>query len=111
MKNLLTYIKESVNDITPFYQKIADFKDNEKLILCFINEDGYAEPMEVVVKKNGEDIIFANPDDDRDMHEWKEFVNSTDDSFREEKNPQVAVAKNMKEAKEICKFYNNIVDM
>ena len=67
--------------------------------------------MNVIVKKHGNDIIFANPDDDRDMMEWKEFINSTDDSFREEKNPSVAVAKDLKQAKEICKFYNNFVDM
>lgn len=114
MKNLLTYIKESVkpvDDITSYYQKIADFKDNQKLILCFVNEDGYAEPMKVVVKKNGNDIMFANLDDDRDLHDWKDFVNTTDDSFKEEKNPQVAVAKNMKEAEAICEFYNTFVDM
>jgi len=111
MKNLISYIKESVNDITPFYKKIADFKDGENIILCWLDEDGYAQPMNVIVKKHGNDVVFVNPDDDRDMIDWKDFINSTDDSFREEKNPSVAVAKDIKQAKEICKFYNNIKDM
>ena len=111
MKDIVSFIKESVSEINPFYTPISKFKDGDKLILGWINEDGYAEPMNVVVKKHGDDIVFVNADDDRDIKTWKDFINSTNDSFREEKNPQVAVAKNMKQAEDICQFYNNIADM
>lgn len=111
MKNIVKFIKESVSEINPFYTPITKFNNGDKLILAWINEDDYAEPMNVVVKKHGDDIVFVNADDDRDIKTWKDFINSTDDSFREEKNPQVAVAKNMKQAKDICQFYNNIREM
>lgn len=115
MKTLQNFIQEKARetavDINKYYVKLADLKDGDNIILGWIDEDGYAIPMNVIVKKHGNDVIFANPDDDRDMMEWKEFVNSTDDSFREEKNPSVAVFKNQKEAKRFCDFYNDIADM
>ena len=111
MKDIVRFIRESVNDISPFYVPISKFKNGDKLILGWINEDDYAEPMNIVVKKHGDNIVFVNSDDDRDIKTWKDFINSTDDSFREEKNPQVAVAKNIKQAEDICQFYNNIADM
>lgn len=115
MKTLQNFIQEKARetavDINKYYKKISDFKNGENVILAWIDEDGHAIPMNVIVKKHGNDVIFANPDDDRDMMEWKEFANSTDDSFREEKNPQVAVAKTVKEMQRFCDFYNDIADM
>lgn len=111
MKNLARFIKESLSEINPFYKKISDFKEGQELLLGFINDDGYAEPMKVIVKKKGDETVFVNADDERDIKDWKEFINSTDDSFREYKNPQVAVGKDKKQIKEICEFYNTIAEM
>ena len=115
MKSLQEFIQEKAEetavDINKYYKKLVDFKDGENTILAWIDEDGYAHPYNVIVKKKGNDVVFLNPDDDRDMMDWKEFANSTDDSFKEEKNPAVATFDNEKEAKRFCDFYNDIKDM
>lgn len=115
MKSLVKFIqekaKETAVDINKYYKKLEDFKDGENTLLAWIDEDGYAKPMNVIVKKHDKEVVFVNPDDDRDIMDWKQFANSTDDSFREEKNPAVAAFDNEKEAKRFCDFYNDIVDM
>ena len=111
MKSLTQYIKESktvIDDIDKYYINISDLKNNDNIILCWIDEDGYAEPFNVVVKKQGDNAIFVNPDDESDVMTWKDFVNSADAN---DKNPQVAVFKDVKEAEAFCNHYNAIYDM
>jgi hypothetical protein len=115
MKSLQNFIqekaKETAVDINKYYKKISDFKNGENVILAWIDEDGHAYPFNVIIKKTGSKVEFVNPDDENEVMDWKEFVNSTDDSFREEKNPQVAVANTVKEMQRFCDHYNDIADM
>ena len=110
MKNIITYIKESTVDIDKYYKPISSFKDGDNIIAAWIDEDGYARPFNVIVKKKGNEVVFVNPDDDRDIMTWKDFANSTDDSFDKE-NPQIAVADTPKELQKFCDYFNDINDM
>jgi len=108
MKNLINYIKESAIDINKYYKKISDFKDGENIILGWIDEDNYAEPYNVIVKKKGNETLFVNPDDENDVIDWHEFINTTDN---DEKNPQVAWSNSVSKMQKVCDYYNDIADM
>ena len=90
MKDIKTYIKESAVDIDKYYKPISSFKNGDDIIAAWIDEDGYAVPFNVIVKKD--------------------FANSTDDSFDKE-NPQIAVADTVKEMQKFCDHFNTIADM
>jgi len=107
MKNLVEFIKEStIDDIDKYYVDIKDLKNGQKYFIGVCDgENGESQPMQLVFKKEGEEFIFANPDDDREMYDWHDLINSTGD---DEKTPQVAIFKNDKEAKDFCEYYNDI---
>ena len=108
MKSLVSFIKEAnaiYSDDT--YKKIMDFKNDEIVILGWLDEDGIAVPMTVRVRKHGKDIVFSNPDDDREMYTWQDFINSMDN----QDNEMVAVAETEEDMQSICDEYNNIAEM
>ena len=119
MKNIAQFIKESLmnaSKLDKYYKKISDFKDGDVVILGYVDDDNHATPMPVVVRKHNKDIVFVNPDDDRDMNEWTHFLNYEDTnvlSYNSKKhidsdNPEVLVADNDKEMQQICDIYNKM---
>ena len=101
MKSFKDYINESKVDINKYYVNVLDLKDDANIILGWIDEDGDAYPYNVIVKKHNDDVVFVNPDDDRDILAWNAFINIEDKN-----NPKVAVFKNIKEAEKVCNYYN-----
>jgi len=106
MKDLTSFIKESIDDINKYYVNIADLKNGQKYwVGVCTEENGDSKPMELVFKKNGKEFIFVNPDDDREMYDWHDLINSTGD---DEKTPQVTIFKDKKIAQKFCNYYNDI---
>ncbi len=100
MKNITEYIKESYQK-EPNYINIKDLDDNGRYILCWFDEDNQLFPYDVKFMKHGNDYIFVNPDDDRDLMEYTEFLHKEDN-----KCPSVAVFDNVKDAEKFCNTYN-----
>lgn len=117
MKNIRQFIKESlmqISELDKYYKKISDFEDGDIAILGYVDDDNYATPMSVVVRKHDKDVVFVNPDDDRDINEWTHFLNYEDTnvlSYNSKKhidsdNPEVLTADSDKEMQEFCDLYN-----
>lgn len=103
MKNLIQFIKEStIDDSNKYYMNIDDLENGQQyfVVLCS-DENGEPKPIEVIFKKEGKEFTFANPDDDREMFDWHDLINSTSG---DENSPKIAIFKTEKEAKNFCKL-------
>ena len=106
MKSLKNFIYETIDDINKYYIDVDTLKDGQEIFVGVVPD--YAKPMKVVVKVHDKETVFVNSDDDREIYQWTDLINSKDQN---EEKEQIAVFKDMKEAKKFCEYYNDIYDM
>lgn len=103
MKNITEYIKESFNKSNKkieTYVKLKDLKNDEQYILCRFDDNYDLFPYKAKFMKHGNDYIFVNPDDDRELIEIDAFL------WQDRPDPEIAVFDTMKDAEDFCRRCN-----
>lgn len=109
MKDIIEFLTEakSIEDkYNKYTKKLSELKDNDNLFAGWVDDDGYANTMNIVIKKKGNKNIITNPDDEDDEILWSEFIGA--DGTQDD--PSLWIFKSLKQCEKACDDYDKEVN-